>query len=603
MALSWMTFSTIRDQLSHRMTADILCKTAQSCGLSSIDVMEYEVKFMGKEKLLAAMDTYGIRIGCLITNAPFFEKPRDVMPSIEKSLDLAEELGTSFLMVIPGSGRGKDITAVEALGDKKTLQYTVKHFRNIVEAADKRGITVGFENTPHDFKPLASARACKAILDRVPGLGLIFDTGNFRVADKNCDEMAAYELLKDRIVRVHVKDVVIGDFKGEACVGGQAIRAVMTGAGVIPLRKLLPAMIRDGYEGDFCIEYASPMTVHGEDEGPVLQLYVDTINGMLSENENLCPTTAMDGIDKPVSRLFFGTAIMPMLMGKDASVLLDAAFSAGVTAFDTARGYGKAENSLGKWIAARNNRDRIVILSKCGNVSMGGKVAVNRAVIEKELEKSLKALGTDYIDIYLLHRDDPKTPVSEFIDVLNEKQREGKIRIFGVSNWTHERIAEANAYAKETGQNGFTVSSPNFGLAEQVGDPWGGEVVTIAGPTNEAARAWYTENQIPVIAYSSLGRGFFSGKFKSFDYDGAKKVLDGPAQKGYLCEANMRRLSVAEEIAERDGCSVTDVALRYIFSTPMNVFAIASSTNPTRIRSNIAALKNTLTAEDMEKLL
>ena len=233
------------------------------------------------------------------------------------------------------------------------------------------------------------------------------------------------------------------------------------------------------------------------------------------------PHTEIPGIDKPVSRIFFGTAIAPMLAGKNVNALLDAVMAHGINAFDCARGYGFAEKSLGRWVRDRNNREQVVILTKCGNVNRKGEVAVNRKVILKELAASLRALNMDYIDIYLLHRDDPKTPVSEIMETLNECKQAGKIRIFGVSNWTHEHIAEANAYAAAHGLDGFSVSSPNFGLARQVSDPWGGECVTVSGPENAAAQSWYAENRMPVLCYSSLARGFFSGKFRSFDYEGA----------------------------------------------------------------------------------
>ena len=64
-------------------------------------------------------------------------------------------------------------------------------------------------------------------------------------------------------------------------------------------------------------------------------------------------------------------------------------------------------------------------------------------------------------------------------------------------------------------------------------DLWGGGCITISGPENEAARAWYRENQMPVIAYSSLGRGFFSGRFRAYDYENARRILDTFAQQGY----------------------------------------------------------------------
>jgi aryl-alcohol dehydrogenase-like predicted oxidoreductase len=310
----------------------------------------------------------------------------------------------------------------------------------------------------------------------------------------------------------------------------------------------------------------------------------------------------ISGLDQKVSRIFFGTAFQKMQDGGDADEILDAAISDGVNAFDTARGYGMAENSLGNWIRERGNRDKIIILSKCGNVSPEGRVHVDRQVIENELEESLKALGTDYIDIYLLHRDDLNTPISEFVETLNEEKKKGKIRIFGVSNWTVERIEAANQYAKEHGLEGFSVSSPHFGLAEQVCDPWGGDCVTISGPDNKKAQEWYRENQMPVEAYSSLGHGFFSGKFKAYDEEGARRVLDEPAQKGYLCATNMERLKRAEELAKRDGCTVPEIAMRYIFSCGLNMFAAVTTTKPERLAKNIRAAKEPLSAEDVKYL-
>ena len=305
------------------------------------------------------------------------------------------------------------------------------------------------------------------------------------------------------------------------------------------------------------------------------------------------------GVELPVSRIFFGTAIKPMIAGNDASELLDAAVEAGINAFDCARGYGAAEKSLGSWIAKRDNREQVVVLTKCGNVGPFGRVHVNAGVIKRELRQSLKTLNTDYVDIFLLHRDDPKTPVSELIEALNEAKEHGLVRCFGVSNWTHERVQEANAYAEEHSMEGFSVSSPNFSLARQVNDPWGGACVSISGPENAPARTWYAEHNMPVLAYSSLGRGFLSGRFRSFDYEAAERVLDGPARKGYLCEENMRRLKRAETLAERDACSVSDIAIRYIFGCGLNLFAIMSSTNPERMRGNVEAAKRPLSSADI----
>jgi aryl-alcohol dehydrogenase-like predicted oxidoreductase len=133
----------------------------------------------------------------------------------------------------------------------------------------------------------------------------------------------------------------------------------------------------------------------------------------------------------------------------------------------------------------------------------------------------------------------------------------------------------------------MTISSPHYGLAEQVQDPWGGDCVTVTGTAMEAARAWYRETRMPLLAYSSLGRGFFSGAFKSSDRAGAEKALDEFARRGFLYDANLKRLARAEEIAARHGCPVATVAMAYLLTDPMNTLAVVSMSRPERIQSNL----------------
>ena len=303
------------------------------------------------------------------------------------------------------------------------------------------------------------------------------------------------------------------------------------------------------------------------------------------------------GISRPVSRIFFGTAVGPMLAGENMDAVLDGALEQGINAFDCARSYGQAENVLGDWIRRRGCRDQVTVLSKCGDIR-NGVVHVDAQVIREQLEASLRTLKAGVIDLYLLHRDDPLTPVGEMIDELNRAVKEGKIRAFGVSNWKTDRIREADAYAERTGQSGFAVSSPNWGLARQMDDLWGGGCVTISGPEHAADRAWYAETGMPVIAYSSLGRGFFSGKFRAFDEAGARSVLDSYAQKGYLYPENMRRLRNAEILAEKKNASVAKIAMAYALAGEMNVFAVVSTTKAERLAESAEAAEMRLTAEE-----
>lgn len=316
------------------------------------------------------------------------------------------------------------------------------------------------------------------------------------------------------------------------------------------------------------------------------------------ENGKLCRYGKIAGLEKPVSRMIFGTAIGPMIEGKNTDELLDAALAKGINTFDTARGYGRAEESLGGWMKRRDNREQVVVISKCGNCDSDGSVCVNRKVIETELVESLQALQTDYIDIYLLHRDDPKTPVSEMIDALNELQKEGKIKVFGVSNWAHERIEEANRYAKEHQLQGVSVSSPHFGLAEQIADPWGGNCVTITGKQNQAARNWYQENQMPIIAYSSLARGLMAGRIKSSQEVQAAEILDSFCVKGYVCHDNFERLARCEELAEKKGCTVSQIALAWMFRQDLNIYVLVSTTRAFRLEENLRAFTVNLSEEE-----
>lgn len=311
-------------------------------------------------------------------------------------------------------------------------------------------------------------------------------------------------------------------------------------------------------------------------------------------------------LSKQVSLLVFGCAIPQMSAGLDSDGILDEAFRNGITVFDTAEAYGLSEVSLGNWIDKRKNRDEIVLITKgCHpKVDSKGNMGPDRmnpdALIE-DIEQSFKRLKTDYIDIYFLHRDDLNLEVGPIIDVLNEYYSLGKIKEFGASNWSYQRIQAANNYAKSKGLKGFGVSSPNFGLCEQKADPWGGGsgCVSISGPSNSEARLWYKENAIPVFAYSAIGHGMLSGKVKSND-PSTKSLLDAPAQKAYYCEENLERLRRCEFLARKHNCTVSQIAIAWILNqTEVLALPIVSSSKINNIRMNIEAVDIQLSSEEV----
>ena len=308
---------------------------------------------------------------------------------------------------------------------------------------------------------------------------------------------------------------------------------------------------------------------------------------------------SVEGIDFPVSRIVFGTANVPMYEGEDVTELLDAAFAGGINCFDTARRYGMAERSLGNWIAKRGNREQIVIIDKGAHPLPDSKIPrVTVAAIEADLAYSLELLQTDYVDMYLLHRDDPTQPVGPIVEVLNELLDKGKFRKLGVSNWTTHRIEAANEYAYMHDLEPFTVSSPNYGLAEQVLDPWGGGCVSISGPKEAETRRWYKDSGMDVVAYATLAHGLFSGKIRSDQLSHVVDYLDEFAIRGFCCRDNYERLRRTEQIAQKHGCTVAQAALAWVLAQPLEVFAAISTSDAKRLESDLMAL--TVSLNDTE---
>jgi aryl-alcohol dehydrogenase-like predicted oxidoreductase len=309
----------------------------------------------------------------------------------------------------------------------------------------------------------------------------------------------------------------------------------------------------------------------------------------------------IEGISMSVSRIVFGTANPLMQAGKDATELLDAAFAGGINCFDTARIYGMAEKSLGDWMAKRGNRKQLVIVDKGAHPLPDTTVPrVTPAAIEADLSRSLSLLATDYVDIYLLHRDDVTQPVGPIVETLNELREQGKLRLFGASNWTTDRIEAANEYAYQHDLEPMTVSSPNYGLAEQVLDPWGGGCVSISGPNEAISRRWYQDSGMTVFAYAVLGHGLLSGKVRSDNLSQVTNLLDPYAIRGYCSRENYERLRRTEQVAEKHDCTVAQAALAWVLAQPLQVFAEVSASLPTRLESNLKALDVELTEEEMK---
>ncbi len=308
----------------------------------------------------------------------------------------------------------------------------------------------------------------------------------------------------------------------------------------------------------------------------------------------------IDGVIKPVARLLQGT-VMLTADNRDGNFrLLDALFEGGFSSYDTAHGYGGGvcEKELGAWINARGLRDEVVILTKGSHPYKGEPKRVAPEYIRRDLEESLERLGTDHVELYLLHRDDRDYPVGEIVDVLDEYKTKGHIGLYGGSNWRADRVAAANAYAAANGKAPFTVSSPQFSVAEMIKEPWAG-CISVSGEQGESDRAWYDANDISLFTWSSLAGGFMTGKFTRDNIDSFSNYWDTNPIGAYAYESNFQRLDRVLELAADKGVSPAQLSVAYVLNNNPRYHAIIANWEIDQIAENAAAADIELSAAEI----
>lgn len=305
---------------------------------------------------------------------------------------------------------------------------------------------------------------------------------------------------------------------------------------------------------------------------------------------------SIPGVGDRVSRLVLGSMVFstePKAF-ENTCRLLDRFASAGGTTIDTARVYSKgtSESAFGAWLERSGRRNEIVVLGKGAhhdNLTLERRVTP--AAIHEDIQTSLREMRLETIDVYVLHKDDPDAEVGPIVEALNEEATAGRITAFGGSSWTHQRLAEANAYADTHELVPFTVSSPNLALAVPNEPMWVG-CVSIAGDAE--AQAWYQQTRMPVFAWSAQARGFFSGRFRPDLTQGATTDAQNVIRT-YYSEANWERYRRADELAETKGCTRRQVALAWVLHHPLNVFALIGPATVSELDDCLGALEVTLT--------
>jgi aryl-alcohol dehydrogenase-like predicted oxidoreductase len=260
-----------------------------------------------------------------------------------------------------------------------------------------------------------------------------------------------------------------------------------------------------------------------------------------------------------------------------ARAVLDEWASIGGRLIDTAAVYGggHSEQIVGEWLRSTGSRGDVVLLTKGAHPDLvTWSSRLDPASIRADLAQSLERLRVDLVDIYLVHRDDAGVPAGEVIDALNEHVSAGTIRSIGASNWTPERVDEANAYAADRGVAGFTLVSNHLGLANEVRALWPG--------TMSAFREWHARTGMPLLAWSAQSQGYFADDFEPEDAGTpTAQTFDSPVNRG--------RRERAFELARRSGVSATQIALAWVLNQPIAPYALVGARTPESLRAAWAA--------------
>lgn len=288
----------------------------------------------------------------------------------------------------------------------------------------------------------------------------------------------------------------------------------------------------------------------------------------------------IDFCGESLSRIVLGTDGYGERIGKDTAFdIMDFYIEQGGNVIDTARLYcgGESEKIVGQYIKERNIRNKVFISTKCSHPPLED-MTISRLKpedIEADIDESLMALGVDVIDMVWLHRDDERKGVRHIMDALNNMVRKGKIRNFGASNWTYERIDSANRYAYESGGDGFAAGQILYNMATPA-KVWDDTLVIMDADEKKK----YAENQFPVFAFSSQAKGFFE-KYN-------QGLLSPKARERYLCEASVKTYARIKEEAAKSGDTLSYTALRLLWEeSSFDVFPIIGP-------SSVNQLKDTL---------
>jgi aryl-alcohol dehydrogenase-like predicted oxidoreductase len=305
----------------------------------------------------------------------------------------------------------------------------------------------------------------------------------------------------------------------------------------------------------------------------------------------------LPGTDLQVSEICLGGNVFGWTADRDASfAVLDAFLDGGGNFIDTADSYsafapgnsgGESETILGEWFAARPGaRDRIVLATKVGKLA--GVEGLAPETVRVAAEASLKRLGTDRIDLYYAHSDDPDTPIEDTLGAFGALIEEGKVRHIAASNFTAARLERALSLAASDGLPRYAALQPQYSLVAR--DAYEGELREVCA-----------REGLSCIPYWGLASGFLTGKYRP----GAPDV-DSPRAGGAAAHLKSERglavLEALDEVAAAHDAEVATVALAWLLAEPTVLAPIASARNTEQLGPLLAVPGLELSDAEVERL-
>lgn len=276
--------------------------------------------------------------------------------------------------------------------------------------------------------------------------------------------------------------------------------------------------------------------------------------------------------------------------------ILDRFADSGLNAIDTADAYsrwvpgnkgGESETIIGNWMKSRGNRDKIVVITKVGSDMGQGKKDLSPAYIAKAVEDSLKRLQVEAIDLYLSHWPDDTVPYDETLGAYQRLIEQGKIRWCGCSNLDASRLSAALKVSSQRKLPRYEVLQPEYNLYDR-------------SSFDGALRDLCMREEIGVITYFSLAKGFLSGKYRNKEDLG--KSQRGGGVEEYLNPRGERILAALDAVSARHNATQAEVALAWVIARPGVTAPIASATSIEQTDALVRAASLELTAEDIEAL-